>query len=212
MLEEGEAMKKNKIILVGSILAFVFVSCIRIYWVNKDIEKQKVECFGVNETVEFGEDFNINSSKIIDGYSVEVVDSEILTTEKFYEQNGINVDNDELMDSNIVKYYYVVKTVFTNKDNLNGETSGIDLSNIVLVGKDYSVVASSMAYELINPEMPRGLGFSLLPDTSLEVLIPYAIIPGNMAQSEKDAYMKLTTDPPMIQITSYPTKKLIKTK
>lgn len=203
---------KKKIIAIVVILCLVTGSGIRICRVNKDVERQKISYFQTNETVEYGQDFNIDSSKIIDGYTIKVLDSEVLSTKELYRKYNLMTDEEELMEDPFVKYYYIVKVIFSNNDNKDGETRGIDLSNLFLTGKDYSVVVNCMSYEMINPNMPKGLGFSLRPDTSVEVLIPFAIIPENMAKSEKDAYKKLTEEPPMLQITSYPTKKLIATK
>lgn len=205
-------MKKKRMIIVIAILGFVIGSAIRIYWVNKGVEKQKTAYFKMNETVEFGQDFNIDSSKIMDGYSMKVLDSEVLSTEDFYKTYHLIAEDEQLMEDPLVKYYYIVKAVFSNKDNQEGENQGIDLSNLLLTGKDYSVVANIMAYGMINPNMPQGLGFSLRPNSSLEVLIPYAIIPGSIAKNEKDALRKLTKESPMLQVTSYPTKKMIEMK
>ena len=192
-------MISKKKIVIGIMICLLIGSGIRIYALNKKAERQKKEYFQVNETVEFGRDFNNSSDSIIDGYTVKVVGAELFSMKEFYKNYNLVSEDEELAEDTAVKYYYVVKV-------------GVNLSAMTLVGTDYSAVVNQMSYELINPDMPKGLGFSLLQGTSREVLIPYAIIPDNIAANEKKAYETLKENPPMFQITSYPVKKLIETK
>ncbi len=196
------------IILIGILLG----SAIRIYIVNTGVERQKKEYFKVNETVEFADDFSNNSDYIIDGYTVKVIDSWIFTATEFYKKYNLITEDETLSEDTQVKYYYVVKALFTNESNQSVGEKGIDLSNILLVGTDYNINIGSMVYGLINPKMPEGLGFSLREGTSAEVLLPYPVIPENIAANKKAAYEKLNKRTPCLQITSYPTKKLIETK
>ena len=163
---------------------------------NKKAERQKKEYFQVNETVEFGRDFNNSSDSIIDGYTVKVLGAELFSMKEFYKNYNLVSEDEELAEDTAVKYYYVVKALFSNEDN---EKVGVNLSAMTLVGTDYSAVVNQMSYELINPDMPKGLGFSLLQGTSREVLIPYAIIPDNIAANEKKAYETLKENPPMFK-------------
>lgn len=205
-------MISKKKIVIGIMICLLIGSGIRIYVLNKKAERQKKEYFQVNETVEFGRDFNNSSDSIIDGYTVKVLGAELFSMKEFYKNYNLVSEDEELAEDTAVKYYYVVKALFSNEDNEDVEKVGVNLSAMTLVGTDYSAVVNQMSYELINPDMPKGLGFSLLQGTSREVLIPYAIIPDNIAANEKKAYETLKENPPMFQITSYPVKKLIETK
>ena len=205
-------MISKKKIVIGIMICLLIGSGIRIYALNKKAERQKKEYFQVNETVEFGRDFNNSSDSIIDGYTVKVLGAELFSMKEFYKNYNLVSEDEELAEDTAVKYYYVVKALFSNEDNEDVEKVGVNLSAMTLVGTDYSAVVNQMSYELINPDMPKGLGFSLLQGTSREVLIPYAIIPDNIAANEKKAYETLKENTPMFQITSYPVKKLIETK
>ena len=196
-------MISKKKIVIGIMICLLIGSGIRIYALNKKAERQKKEYFQVNETVEFGRDFNNSSDSIIDGYTVKVLGAELFSMKEFYKNYNLVSEDEELAEDTAVKYYYVVKALFSNEDNEDVEKVGVNLSAMTLVGTDYSAVVNQMSYELINPDMPKGLGFSLLQGTSREVLI---------AANEKKAYETLKENPPMFQITSYPVKKLIETK
>ena len=195
------------------VLSCIFLaSAIRIYVLNLSTQRQQKEYFQANETVEFANDFSNNSDYIIDGYTVKVLDAQIYTVTEFYKQFNLITADETLSEDTQVQYYYVIKALFTNESNQNVGEKGIDLSNMPLVGKDYDINIGSMVYSLINPKMPEGLGFSLREGTSVEVLLPYPVIPENIAANKKAAYKKLCKEKSWIQITSYPTKKLVETK
>ena len=105
-------MISKKKIVIGIMICLLIGSGIRIYALNKKAERQKKEYFQVNETVEFGRDFNNSSDSIIDGYTVKVLGAELFSMKEFYKNYNLVSEDEELAEDTAVKYYYVVKALF----------------------------------------------------------------------------------------------------
>ncbi len=196
-------MKKRRIIflLIGVCLICLFA--IRVYFVNRDVPSQVVKEYAKGETVPFGNDYTTSSEQIIDGYTIKILDSEILSVSNFRKKYHLT-EEDLNGQYAFTEAYYVVKTQFANVDNQAGEKMGISLLNLMLVGKNYMVMFSAPPYQKLNPNMPIGGGFSLRPGTDMTVYITYPIISGNTPDISE-----LRKHPPKLQITAYPTRKLL---
>lgn len=204
-------MKKNHKILLILVLCIVVASGVRIYLVNKCVTIPKKIYFPVNEKVEFGKDFHVNSSEQIDGYAIRVLGAELMEKEEYYEKYQITGEDRVLADSEEIKYYYVVKAVVSNTKEQD-EGKGFIVFNYPLIGKNYLINTNMSTYNLINKNLPDGGGFSLRPGEETEVLLPYSIVPSNVVEYEGQIKKKFEENPPYLQITAYPTKKQIATK
>lgn len=193
-------MNKKKIAVMMVILVLTCLVGGRIYYVNQNIDLPVRLEYKIGEVVPFEEDFNDDSNRIAKGYTIQVVESEMLTKEAFYEKyNPTENPEGELFK----EYFYVIKAVFGNEDNTQGEECGIALDQVPLVGVNSWIMIDAHMFEVMNPSMP-GLGFSLNPGTTKEVLLPYGIIPSSHGE-----YKYLKKHPPMLQITQYPHEKRI---
>ena len=84
-----------------------------------------------------------------------------------------------------------------------GTERGISLDLIPLVGTHYFMMIDYMAFELLNPDMP-GPSFSLKKGTEKEIILPYAINPDVHTDVRR-----MQKDPPDLQLSEYPRRKLI---
>lgn len=201
-------MKRGwKYLVVLSGLLLVTGSAIRIYEVNKEVKLPEKKYFSMNEKVEFGQDFYKSKEEMIDGYTIEVLGTELLKARDFCEKYHLT-DIEYIQDRN---YYYIVKTKIENENCPESEEHGIGIANLTLTGKNYIVISDLEMYNLINPDMPEGVGFSLSKGKAREVLIPYEIFPENITGNEKKIEKILRDNPPYLKITDYPTQKMIRT-
>lgn len=204
-------MKKRRGIILLLVFFILVGTGVRIYQVNKNVSIPQKVYFSINERVEFGNDFHVSANEQINGYAIQVLEAELLDKEDYYQKYHIIGEDREVADSEDIKYYYVVRArVFNTKEQEEGK--GFVVFNYPLVGKNYLINTNMSTYNLINPNLPEGGGFSLRPGEETEVLLPYAISPSNEVEYEKQLKKKFEENPPNLQITAYPTKKLIATK
>lgn len=150
-------MKKRGNILLFISLCLICSFAIRVYFVNRDVSKPPMKEYKKGEIVTFDEEYSVDNRKISKGYTIQILDSEILSVEDFREKYNLS----------------------------EGEEQGISLLSIPLVGKNYMVVFNAIAYPHLNPTMPIGGGFSLRPGTDMTVYLTYAIIAGNAPDIEE---------------------------
>lgn len=187
------------------IVTTLFLGCaalvgIRIYHINKDLKVGKDVIFEKGEEVEFGENFTQNSLECINGYTVKVLDSELITTEEYYEKY-LKLPP---VSNSMEKHYYIVRVEFQNKSCEKGTSVGINLPMMPLLGLNYQMSVSYDTFSQANPNIPS-LGFSLESGTSIEVVLPYPIF--YHAEQNLESMKKI---PPMLQITEYPERRLLK--
>lgn len=199
-------MKKRGNILLFISLCLIFSFAIRVYFVNRDVSKPPMKEYKKGEIVTFDEGYSVDNRKISKGYTIQILDSEILSVEDFREKYNLS-EGDLEGQYNFTNAYYIVKAKFTNINNQEGEEQGISLLSLPLVGKNYMVVFNAIAYPHLNPTMPIGGGFSLRPGTDMTVYLTYAIIAGNAPGIEE-----FRKDPPQLQIAEYPIRKMLDIK
>lgn len=194
-------MNKKKWGVAIVILCILCIAGIRFYFVNRNLKLPSIQEFVKGSTVPYENDFTFSSEECISGYSVKVLDSEILPVKDFYQKYDIPIT--ELGEDLLTKYYYTVTVSYSNDNNNSSTMTGVNLSNTSLIGTNYYMVIDSQIFSLINPDMP-GIGFSLAPETSKKLILPYAVVP-----SAHTDYEGLREDVPKLQITEYPHRKLL---
>lgn len=195
-------MRRWKKVLYAGIAIGIILIGVRIGIVNHNLDLPKVQVYEKGQTVEYGDDFTSDATECINGYSVTIKDAKLMTTKEYYE-NYLHQKFSEEIDS-MTKYYYVIKAEFHNKDSEPDTTRGVSLEQTPLLGVNYMMVIDYSTFTELNPKL-EGLGFSLRKNSSFEVLLPYAVIPHSHAD-----YKTLIKDPPKLQITEYPHRKLLK--
>lgn len=197
---------RKKIIYIVLILCLTIGFGVRFYFVNKDVDIPIVQVYEKGEVVPFGNDFTDYSDEIIDGYTAQILGSEILTPEAFlqkYDSSGEYAVDDITFDG-MTTYFYVVTVSFGNIDNQNGEEMGVNLQMVDLMGTNYTALIDEAGYQIANPDVPW-LGFSLRVGTTKEFVLPYAVVSETVG-----SYDHLLKDLPKLQITAYPHQKLLK--
>lgn len=190
---------RKMIKIIISLLVVIIISA-RIYWVNHGIMEVKEQIYPMGYSVPYEKDFTVHSNEIIEGYYITVKNSEIITAKEF--ANRYYQGNIERVDP-FVQYYYMVDIEVRNEDNQDIGEKGVNLSEMPLVGINYMMVVSYDAFWDVNPDLP-GLGFSVKPGTSVDTTLAYQVIPQTHA-----TYEQLVKDPPKLQITEFPVRKLL---
>lgn len=168
----------------------------RIYIVNTNIELPNRQVFEKNSVVPYETDYNISAHDRSEGYTIQVLDTEIVKAEEFGKKYDV-------VEMGIASYYYMIKVSVENVSNEHVEEEGVSLGIAMLIGTNYSIIASSEMFRAVNPDMP-GMSFSLKTGTKKDVWLVFQLIPGG------PEYQGIKKDPPMLQITQYPNQKLIK--
>lgn len=182
------------------VLCLVIVFSLRFYEVNRNVKTAIVQEFPVGEIVPFGNDFNNSPDENMNGYALQVLSSEIVSVDEFNEK--YNPSNEEVVDD-LTEYYYLVNVSFENFNKMQDVENGVSLDVISLVGTNYYMTIDYAVFQMINPDMP-GTSFSLKPESSKKMILPYAVVPEVHADSNG-----LRKDPPKLQMTEYPHRKMI---
>ena len=189
-------LKKRKWI-IAIVLCLVGVYGGRVYAVNSDVETADRQIFKKGESVPYGNDFNISSGDICNGYTLTVMDSKVMAAEEFCEKYKI-----EDMGNSV--YEYMVKVSVENVSNQHEGEQGVSLGISMLVGENYVIVPSPDMFKVVNPKIP-GMSFSLRTGTKKEIWLVFEIMEGNTPD-----YSHLQENRPLLQITQYPHQKLIR--
>lgn len=184
------------------VLCIILIYGIRIYYVNQKSDFPIEQIFSKGEIVSFGRDFQLSEQFCVPDYTIQVLDSRLVSLEEFC--NEYNIE-EERLDDGVKEYYYLVTVSCQNTGEEQSDTTGIALNMIHLVGKNYYVMIDSRAFELANPDMP-GTSFSLRPQSAKEMILTYPIASDSVGGCEK--FLK---NPPRLLLTEYPHRKMIET-
>lgn len=189
-------MQKKRIATAVIILCLIVLYGVRVYAVNAEISSPGRRIFKEGETVPYGTDYNISEGDSSEGYTVQALDSRILSAEEFSREYNVK-------DMGIVDDFYMVKLSVKNESNEHVGEQGVPLGISMLVGTNYCMIPSADRFRTVNPDIP-GMSFSLKTGTQAEVWLVFQLISGSTPDAN---YLK--EHPPMLQITQYPNQKLI---
>lgn len=150
--------------------------------------------------VSFENDFFDNIQNNMNGYTVTVLDDELLTTDEF-------VSKYKLQDNMIFpqnSHVFVVKANFKNKTDELSNKHGINLAQFILQDNAFMTYASKDLISAINEN--TNYTFSLMPNSDQDILIPFCINPNYISID------RLKKRKANIVITLYPNKKIISLK
>ena len=193
----------KKYIWLTVIVICVLAASGRIYMINKNTQKYERIEYPKGEIVAFEDNFFDTSDFHSQGYAAKVIDSWIEPLDEYYEQHNQEIPDEFSPEDSI----YMVKVEFFNRNKTEEEGGeGIYLSpRMSLRGTNYMITVSQEILPLANPSLPASQ-FSLRPDSSLEVIVPYVI---------KTAYEDIEhvkRDSPMIIMSEYPEMRLLHTQ
>lgn len=191
-------MKKRLLILL--VIALTITWGVRFYIVNKDVDSPIIQVFQKGVEVPIEKDFFYSSDEDMDGYTVTVLDADLVPAEEFLQ--GYDAGDQAELLGNFTDYIYVVRVSIANQYNPFVDEKGIDAGGYYLIGTDYILGLDDTCYYLANPDMP-GTTFSLQQESSMELILPFTVM------SDLTSHKHILEDPPKLQITLYPSKKLI---
>lgn len=197
----------KKFIIISCSLVLIFVLGFRIYNVSQEaiVAEEKIHEF--NEEVDLGKNYFHSSEEIAEGYTITVLDSEILTLEDYTDKYDFDPSyiNKNENASFPVTHIYEVKVKLKNVSNDYAGEQGINFGQYALLGVDYRLGLDFDAYAMSNPTMEGSLGVSVKKADEFEFILPFAI-------SNYSGFMKhiLSSDTPFLQVTQYPVSNLLK--
>ncbi len=194
-------MKKKISIVVLCILIFC-VWAFNIYRVNSTVEKVPQEVHPMGQWVEYGDNFYDKATENRNGYSVKVVDAEIVAFDEFLKQNNISVFKDEELFK--PEYIYDVTVVVRNENNT---TSGISMIDTTLNSINNIMQVDFDVFDALYPQLNGSISFSVKPGTEMEFHFPFVVA---NADFEKICdYDYLTDNTFYLNLSQYPTENSI---
>lgn len=193
-------MKKYRWIVVVLLLSILIAAyATKVYKVNSNLDMPIIKEYALNEKVSFEKDFMMSSERISEGYSVQVLDSNVYSRDEFIEKY-----NSKGKVSDIIDCIYTVDIRIYNDNEETSEKYGISLLNIFFMSlSEYYLMDEDLTL-FINPDIP-GASFSLRENSSMDVTIAYSIS-GEYAEDIKNMDKKDYE----LMITAYPTRKILK--
>ena len=190
----------KKFVLPAVVFLLILGWAVRVYSVNTDLDLPQKIVYPLGETVPVEKDYFDYAFEDMDGYSVQVLRSELVGAKEFLDRyNAI----DRLPELGPYSdYVYAVEITVTNTGNPYTNEKGIALLLYNLVGKNYILSIDNICFAVSNPHMP-GLSFSLQQNASKTILLPFIVM------GWQNDYNDLLEDPPMLQITQYPHQKML---
>lgn len=189
---------KKKISFIIIFVILIIVYTIRLLYINNNTLAPELITYNIGEEVSIENDFFDNSSEKMNGYSLVVKDTNVVSIDDFKSEYS-TFKNEMHAD-----YIYLVKVVFKNNDNEFGESAGINLGQYILQKKSYINFPDKEAFQLINSI--DSLMFSLRVNSEKELIIPFDI------DTNYIDVKKLKSGVPSLVVSLYPHKKIIKLK
>lgn len=193
-------MIKRKILIAAAILLSAGWG-VRFSMVNKDVDIPVVQIYERGAAAPIETDFFDYGDEGMDGYSVTVLDAELLSAEAFLQRYNASEQAKKL--GTFTDAIYVVRVLVANHDNPYTGEKGIDLKRYVLQGTNYTLSFEETCCQIANPNLP-GSSFSLQKGTEMELTLTFDVM------SQITGNQLLQKDPPMLQISQYPHQKLLR--
>lgn len=177
------------------ILAITYM--LRVNFVNTTLPLPVTLKYEMGAEVAIEDDFFDSSDENMNGYTVTVLGTELLTIDEFIALYEI----EDSSEYDYLEYVYLVTASFRNMSNKYGEMGGINLSKYVLQKSSYITYMDIELYYMVNNV--NAYSFSLNPGTKKKLIIPFGI---------DTAYIdveRINDEFPRLVVTEYPHKKII---
>lgn len=195
-------IKKRMIGFIIAAFLLVLLYVLRVVSINRNAQKTETYTYELGEIVDFENDYVDGMEECIPGYAVQVLGYELVDTRELYQRYHIGEVDDYTLTN--TPFYCLLKVRFYNNDSDLGEQGGLMLSRYSLMGDNWMTMISENMFCTMYPDMP-GISFSLREGTAMELELPYPIT-RNEGCTKED--MKI--HPPMLEITEYPNRKVLK--
>lgn len=190
-------MKRKRVAAVLTLI-IILAYTVRVYYVNSTAVAPIIQRYPMGADVAIEDDFFESSDEKMNGYTVTVLNTTLLTIDEFQEQYG-KVDE---YTYDILDYMLLVCVKFRNESNTLGESAGINLAQYILQEGAYITYLERDVYSYVNDF--DSLAFALRFDTEKEFIIPFGI------NTEYINIDRIENGTPELVISLYPHKKSIK--
>ena len=159
---------KNKLIAIILLLVIIIIYIVRVVYINTHNLAPKNVSYKIGDVVDLNNDYFDNSLEKMDGYSISVLNTDIISINDFMQKyNGYN--NEMNAD-----YMYLLNVEFRNIDNDYGTNAGIDLGQYILQESSYINFIDREAFSLINGF--DNIKFALRRNSKKELIIPFHML------------------------------------
>lgn len=165
--------------------------------VNSRFLPIQFQSFVLGQEVEMEKDILMNDT--MEGYSITVESSKILTYENFLKEHGL-----EDIYSHVPEKIYQLEVILRNKDAVYG--TGVNLSEFYI---QRGAICASMdlnLYSEINSEIDGVFMVALRPDSEIRLQLPFALYQSNF---RKNTWEHLEAEKLGLVVALYPTKKVV---
>ena len=187
----------HKIIAFVSSILLVLIYIVRVTGVNNDEIYPVYQTYNLNDEVSIETDFFNNSNERMNGYTVMVSETELLSVSDFKKQ--YNVNNEDILAN--AEYILLINVHFKNNSNKLAENAGIDLAQYNLQESSYINFVERDVYPIVNKH--DSLAFSLELNSEAEIVLPFSL---NTSQLNINRFINGN---PRLVVSLYPHKKAI---
>ncbi|MDY5577955.1 MAG: DUF5028 domain-containing protein [Lachnospiraceae bacterium] len=165
-------MDKGIKLIVGIVLTVsIIIVGVRIWKVNTEDEKIKQETYEMGETVDLSGCYLFQEDENVEGYSVTVIDSQLMTRQEFMESHGtinddFNLKNDELVVN--------VKLLIQNSNKQDTGQTGLFIGGYKLTDRACFINLDSTLLTIANPTLPSEMFLAIRPDSEMVVELPFS--------------------------------------
>lgn len=196
-------MKKIMCIVLPILL---LLAGIRIAVINIDVQNKvpSKEVFPFGAVVPLGETYFFHEGEVVDGYTIEVKKSDLMTMDEFL--NLYNQTSQYLIDTQFSDWFdhvYLLNVTFTNESNDYYGEQGVDLFHYKLVGPDYYLQVFEELLDIANPKLQGGIKFTMEKGKSIDIALPFSI---NTQSETATSIEYVQRTKPRLLVSQYPTK------
>lgn len=189
-------MKKK--FFISFILIALILGTIRIYILNSKEYYPIILEYNKNQEVKLEKDFFDSANENMNGYSISVINSDIITLNDFISKYNIQ-DEESLKPFN---YVCLVKVNVKNNNNTAGEEAGINFQNFIIQSGAYITHPNPKAFSYVNDI--DYMKFSLRYDSDKDFILPFLIYNRHV---NINTFKKMS---PQLVVSLFPHKKVIK--
>lgn len=187
-------MKNRFTFLVISII-IIIAYIVRVVHINSDNISPDIITYKLGDEVPIEDDYFNSSDEKMNGYTIKVLDTEIISMEKFQTEHSSFIS--DLQAENI----FLVKVLVRNVDNTLESNAGINFGHYLIQEGSYINMLNRDAYPFVNKF--NSLSFSLRCDSEMEFILPFNI------DSQYIDVEKLKSGESTLVVSLYPHKKII---
>ena len=188
--------------MIAIVLIFIWIN--QYEHINKEYKEITQEIVRNNQIIELGNTFFFDETEMREGYSIELLSSEIISFEEFEKKYNLKTTINEIIDFNAPDRIYEITIKVYNRNNTEG---GIDIHPFILQGIDNYVDINTDLFILVNDIVRGNTKFALKSDSEIELSLPFNLRKELFSRAGWDG---LDNYDFYLVLSKYPIKKMIK--